>query len=109
MVTVATGDESPLTNATFNGELSSADYWDDEPKIFSAGMGFDNIIANELTEEAALELAAPGTAVVHQRSRTLDANRTSMAPQLGDQHIPKATRILTMVCLSYSVGHKLLM
>ena len=26
VVTVATGDESPLTNATFNGELSSADY-----------------------------------------------------------------------------------
>ena len=64
MVTVATGDESPLTNATFNGELSSADYWDDEPKIFSAGMGFDNIIGvNELTEEAALELAAPGTSL----------------------------------------------
>ena len=56
VVTIAPGDESPLTNATFNGELSSADYWDAEPMILSAGMGFDNIIGvNEITEAAALE------------------------------------------------------
>lgn len=35
-----------------NGKLEGADYWSDEPKILSAGMGFDNIIGlPEITEE----------------------------------------------------------
>ena len=92
VVTVATGDESPLTNATFNGELSSADYWDDEPKIFSAGMGFDNIIGvNELTEEAALEAGGAWyeSVVCTSGQEPSDANRTSMAPAAGVTNVSK--------------------
>ena len=86
VVTVAPGDESPLTNAIFNGELSSADYWDDEPKIFSAGMGFDNIIGvNELTEEAALEAGGAWyeSVVCTSGQEPSDSNRTSMATADG--------------------------
>ena len=92
VVTVATGDESPLTNATFNGELFSADYWDDEPKIFSAGMGFDNIIGvNELTEEAALEAGGAWyeSVVCTSGQEPSDANRTSMAPAAGVTNVSK--------------------
>ena len=92
VVTVATGDESPLTNATFNGELSSADYWDDEPKIFSAGMGFDNIIGvNELTEEAALEAGGAWyeSVVCTSGQEPSDANRSSMAPAAGVTNVSK--------------------
>ena len=92
MVIVAPGEESPLTNATFNGELSSADYWDDEPKIFSAGMGFDNIIGvNELTEEAALEAGGAWyeSVVCTSGQDPSDANRTSMAPAAGVTNVSK--------------------
>ena len=92
VVTVATGDESPLTNATFNGELSSADYWDDEPKILSAGMGFDNIIGvNELTEETALEAGGAWyeSVVCTSGQEPSDANRTSMAPAAGVSNVSK--------------------
>ena len=42
-----------FTDLLHNGELVNADYWSLEPKILSAGMGFDNIIGiDELTQEA---------------------------------------------------------
>jgi hypothetical protein len=35
-----------------DGRLEAADYWDDEPSILSAGLGFDNIIGlPELTKK----------------------------------------------------------
>jgi hypothetical protein len=37
-----------------NGQLEAADYWSDEPKILSGGMGFDSIIGlREVTRESA--------------------------------------------------------
>lgn len=46
------GLERRIEGGLFNGELVEADYWDDEPKILSAGMGFDNIIGlPEINEE----------------------------------------------------------
>ena len=92
VVTVAPGDESPLTNATFNGELSSADYWGAEPKILSAGMGFDNIIGvNEISEEAALEAGGAwyGSVVCTSGEEPSDANRTSMATAAGVSNVSK--------------------
>jgi hypothetical protein len=50
-----TRDPVPLPQLT-NGRLEEADYWNEEPLILSAGLGFDNIIGlPELTEEAVLE------------------------------------------------------
>ena len=92
VVTIAPGDESPLTNATFNGELSGADYWDAEPKILSAGMGFDNIIGvNEITEGAALEAGGAwyGSVVCTSGQEPSDSNRTSMAPADGVRNVSK--------------------
>ena len=92
MVIVAPGEESPLTNATFNGELSSADYWDAEPKILSAGMGFDNIIGvNEISEAAALDAGGAwyGSVVCTSGEEASDANRTSMAPAAGVTNVSK--------------------
>ena len=92
MVTIAPGDESPLTNATFNGELSGADYWDAEPKILSAGMGFDNIIGvNEISEGAALEAGGAwyGSVVCTSGREPSDSNRTSMAPADGVRNVAK--------------------
>ena len=92
VVTIAPGDESPLTNATFNGELSGADYWDTEPKILSAGMGFDNIIGvNEITEGAALEAGGAwyGSVVCTSGQEPSDSNRTSMATADGVRNVSK--------------------
>ena len=92
VVTIAPGDESPLTNATFNGELSGADYWDAEPKILSAGMGFDNIIGvNEITEGAALEAGGAwyGSVVCTSGQEPSDSNRTSMATADGVRNVSK--------------------
>jgi len=92
MVIVTPGEESPLTNATFNGELSSADYWDAEPKILSAGMGFDNIIGvNEISEAAALDAGGAwyGSVVCTSGQEPSDANRTSMAPAAGVTNVSK--------------------
>ncbi len=92
VVTIAPGDESPLTNATFNGELSGADYWDAEPKILSAGMGFDNIIGvNEISEGAALEAGGAwyGSVVCTSGQEPSDSNRTSMAPADGVRNVAK--------------------
>jgi len=92
VVTIAPGDESPLTNATFNGELSGADYWDTEPKILSAGMGFDNIIGvNEITEGAALEAGGAwyGSVVCTSDQEPSDSNRTSMATADGVRNVSK--------------------
>ena len=92
VVTIAPGDESPLTNATFNGELSGADYWDTEPKILSAGMGFDNIIGvNEITEGAALEAGGAwyGSVVCASDQEPSDSNRTSMATADGVRNVSK--------------------
>ena len=92
MVIVTPGEESPLTNATFNGELSSADYWDAEPKILSAGMGFDNIIGvNEISEAAALDAGGAwyGSVVCTSGQEPSDANRTSIAPAAGVTNVSK--------------------
>ncbi|MEL0217120.1 MAG: hypothetical protein VXB09_05730, partial [Gammaproteobacteria bacterium] len=92
VVTIAPGGESPLTNATFNGELSGADYWDTEPKILSAGMGFDNIIGvNEITEGAALEAGGAwyGSVVCTSGQEPSDSNRTSMATADGVSNVSK--------------------
>ena len=92
VVTIAPGGESPLTNATFNGELSGADYWDAEPKILSAGMGFDNIIGvNEISEGAALEAGGAwyGSVVCTSGQEPSDSNRTSMAPADGVRNVAK--------------------
>ena len=92
MVIVTPGEESPLTNATFNGELSSADYWDAEPKILSAGMGFDNIIGvNEISEGAALEAGGAwyGSVVCTSGQEPSDSNRTSMATADGVRNVSK--------------------
>ena len=52
-VTVSPVPESQLVSTTFNGALTAADYWAEDPMILSAGMGFDNIIAiPEITESA---------------------------------------------------------
>lgn len=43
--------EGDIIDQTFDGELIEADYWGDEPKILSAGMGFEGIIGiPEITE-----------------------------------------------------------
>jgi hypothetical protein len=92
VVTIAPGDESPLTDATFNGELSSADYWDAEPMILSAGMGFDNIIGvNEITEAAALEAGGAwyGSVACTSGEEPSNSNRTSMAPADGVRNVSK--------------------
>ena len=92
MVIVTPGEESPLTNATFNGELSSADYWDAEPKILSAGMGFDNIIGvNEISEAAALDAGGAwyGSVVCTSGEEASDANRTTMAVAAGVSNVSK--------------------
>ncbi|GAB5473094.1 MAG: hypothetical protein Mars2KO_11930 [Maribacter sp.] len=42
------------TDAFFDGNIVNADYWSDEPKILSAGLGFCDIVgiqADELTQE----------------------------------------------------------
>ncbi len=45
--------ESLIVQATFDGALEGADYWSDEPKILSAGLGFEGIIGiSEYSEEA---------------------------------------------------------
>jgi hypothetical protein len=50
-----TREPAPLPQLT-NGRLEEADYWNEEPLILSAGLGFDNIIGlPELTEEAVRE------------------------------------------------------
>ena len=91
VVTIAPGDESSLTNALFNGNLSGADYWDSEPKILSAGMGFDSIIGvNEITEAAALEAGGAWYgSVVCTSGNPSDANRTSMATADGVRNVSK--------------------
>jgi hypothetical protein len=40
-----------------NGKLEAADYWSDEPKILSGGMGFDNIIGLPQLDEATVREA----------------------------------------------------
>ena len=52
-VSVSPVPENQLVSTTFNGALTAADYWAEDPMILSAGMGFDNIIAiPEITESA---------------------------------------------------------
>jgi len=52
-VSVSPVPESQLVSTLFNGALTAADYWAEDPMILSAGMGFDNIIAiPEITESA---------------------------------------------------------
>ena len=48
--------QSLVVQATFDGALEGADYWSDEPKILSAGLGFEGIIGiSEYSEEAVRE------------------------------------------------------
>ena len=92
VITIAPGGESPLTNAIFNGELSGADYWDAEPKILSAGMGFDNIIGvNEITQGAAREAGGAWyeAVVCTSGQEPSDSNRTSMATAAGVSRVSK--------------------
>lgn len=51
--TIITRPPAPLTTL-FDGDLVGADYWSEEPKILSAGMGFEGIVGvltDTLTEE----------------------------------------------------------
>ena len=91
VVIIAPGNESPLTNALFGGSLSGADYWDAEPKILSAGLGFDNIIGvDEISEAAALDAGGAWYgSVVCTSGHPSDSNRTSMATADGVRNVAK--------------------
>jgi hypothetical protein len=53
--------EERIDNVLYSGNLASADYWSDQPKILSAGVGFSDITGvdfNKTTKDNALEAGA---------------------------------------------------
>ncbi|WP_395696277.1 hypothetical protein [Nocardioides sp.] len=65
-----------------NGELEGADYWEAEPEILSAGLGFDNIIGLPEIDEQTVEEAGGswyGSLTCGNGKEPTDQNRTSAA------------------------------
>ncbi len=73
----------------YNGNLAGADYWSDEPRILSAGLGFTDIIGVETLDEATVKLVGGSwySALTCQNGKDPEAlQRTSVK----DQSVQKA-------------------
>ena len=68
-------------NSFFDGRLGDADYWSDQPKILSAGLGFSDILGievDEITEELVERIGgawASNISCEDTRSRTFTSTR----------------------------------
>ena len=67
-------------NSFFDGRLGDADYWSDQPKILSAGLGFGDILGieiDEITEELVERIGKLGHRIfpVNTRSKHLRVQR----------------------------------
>ena len=88
-VSVSPVPESQLVSTLFNGALTAADYWAEDPMILSAGMGFDNIIAiPDITESAVRDAGGAWVGSV-QCTNGDNITLTTATPQEGTANVIK--------------------
>ncbi len=74
----------------YDGVLKGADYWSEEPKILSAGMGFDGIVgidAPELTYDSVLEAGGAWSSDVSCGTDAQNHTSTSTLDQISRAYI----------------------